>query len=193
MLVQGRTTARSSRGTGSVMPGIMSYDGPLSAAALRNGLLTMNSKWMFVLTGLANAGVSAQTCTNPLPLLPITAVTGDTCTAENSLPGYGGVPSPQREVVYALTAQGVNMTAAVAHTGTPFGATMFLLPTPCSSSTDPIAIGDFNTPMAVSGLNVGATYYLVVTADPGGAASACGAYAVSLTSIPVELQSFSIE
>jgi hypothetical protein len=155
------------------------------------GVIKMSGKWLFLLAGLATTGLHAQTCATPLPLLGI-ANTGDTCVAPNSLPGYGGVPSPQREVVYSFVGSANNLTANIQQTGTPFGATILLLPAPCSSSTDPIAIGDFMTPMVIGGLTSGATYYLVVTADPGGPANACGDYALQVT-IPVGLQSFSVD
>lgn len=154
----------------------------------------MLRRWLLVAAGLTSAGgLQAQTCASPLPLLSAGgSVTGNTCDASNSLPGYGIIPSPQREVVYSFAGTANNFMASITHTGTAFGATMLLLPTPCSSSTDPIAIGDFMTPMNIGGLDVGSTYYLIVTADPGGPADACGPYAVQVT-IPVGLQSFSID
>jgi hypothetical protein len=140
------------------------------------------------------ANAFAQTCASPLPILSDSVAAGDTCTAGNDLPGYGSIGSPQNEIIYSFVAQGANANVALAHTGAPFGATMFVMPSPCSLSTDPIAFGDFTTPMAVNGLTDGQTYYLIVTADPGGPANACGAFTATVTgTLPVELQSFSVD
>jgi hypothetical protein len=146
------------------------------------------------LLALSAGSAFAQTCATPLPIASNSARSGDTCTATNSLPGYGGVPSPQTEIVYSFVAQAANATISLAQTGTAFGATMFLMPSPCSSSTDPIAFGDFTTPMAVNGLTNGQTYYVIITADPGGPASGCGPFTATVAGIlPVELQNFSVD
>lgn len=153
-------------------------------------------KLAFGLTMLA-FGVSnafAQTCASPLQIFSDSSVTGDTCTASNSLPGYGGISSPQNEIVYSFVAQGASASIGLAETGAAFGGTVVLMPSPCSSSTDIIAAGDFSTPMAVSGLTDGSTYFVIVTADPGGPAGACGAFTATVTgTLPVELQSFSVD
>lgn len=150
------------------------------------------------LLALSAGSVFAQTCATPLPITsggtPNGTVSGNTCTATNSLPGYGGVPSPQNEIVYSFVAQSANASIALAQTGTAFGATMFLMPSPCSSSTDPTAFGDFTTPMAVNGLTNGQTYYVIITADPGGPASGCGPFTATVTGpLPVALQEFSVD
>lgn len=140
------------------------------------------------------ANAMAQTCASPLPIQSDSAVSGDTCTASNTLPTYGGTPSPQSEIIYSFVAQGANASISLAHTGAPFGATMFVMPSPCSLATDPIALGDFTTPMAVNGLTDGATYYVIITADPGGPNAACGPFTATVTgTLPVELQSFSVD
>lgn len=140
------------------------------------------------------ANAMAQTCASPLPIQSNSAVSGDTCTAENSLPGYGGTPSPQREIVYSFVAQSANATIAIAETGAAFGAGIFLMPSPCSVATDPTALGFPGSPMPVNGLTNGQTYYVIVTADPGGPADACGPFTATVTGIlPVELQSFSVD
>lgn len=140
------------------------------------------------------ANAFAQTCAAPLPINSNSAVSGDTCAATNDLPGYGVVGSPQTEIIYSFVADSANATISVAHTGTAFGATIFLMPSPCSLATDPIAFGDFTTPMEVNGLTDGQTYYVIVTADPGGPADACGAFTLDVNgTLPVELQSFDVE
>ncbi|MBX3726318.1 MAG: hypothetical protein KF823_10400 [Xanthomonadales bacterium] len=137
------------------------------------------------------ANAMANTCAAPLPIAGGT-INGDTCTAPNSLPSYGGTVSPQREVVYSFVAQDANGSVAISGP-IPDGA-VFLMPSPCSSSTDPIAFGFAGTPMAVTGLTNGQTYYVIVTTDPGGPNDACGAYTLNVTpQLPVELQSFTID
>lgn len=136
----------------------------------------------------------AQTCADAPEIFSNSSFSGDTCAASNSLPGYGVIPSPQSELVYHFVADSANATISLAETGAAFGATMFLMPSPCGSSTDPIAFGDFNAPMTVSGLTDGATYYVIVTADPGGPAASCGAFTGTINGqLPVELQSFSVD
>jgi hypothetical protein len=145
--------------------------------------------------------VAAQDCATPLPITsdtgPHAVVNGDLCTATNSLPTYGGTASPQNEIVYSFTAQGANATIALTQgaEGTWSGqsAGIFLMPSPCSSSTDPIALGFPGTDMAVNGLTDGSQYFVIVTADPGSAAATCGTFTATVTgTLPVTLQSFTV-
>lgn len=146
---------------------------------------------------------AAQTCASPLPISdptgPNSQVNGNLCTATNSLPGYGGTPSPQTEIVYSFTynnnASG-QIAVAQGSEGTWAGqsAGVFLMPSPCSSSTDPIGLGFPGTPMQVSGLTNGQVYYVIFTADPGSAAGTCGTFTGTVTgTLPVQLQGFSVE
>jgi hypothetical protein len=142
----------------------------------------------------AASAAFAQTCAAPIAILSNSDAAGDTCTAENTLPGYGGISSPQAEIVYSFVAEGANATVTMTHTGAAFGGTVVVMPSPCSSSTDIITAGDTANPMAVNGLTDGETYYVIATADPGGPADACGAYNLNVDGIlPVELQNFSVE
>lgn len=143
-----------------------------------------------------SAQAFAQTCASPLPITsggtPNGTRSGNLCTATNTLPGYGGVPSPQAEVVYSFVAQSANATITVAMNS--FGGTVVLMPSPCSSSTDITAAGNAGNPMVVSGLTNGATYYVIMTADPGGPPAACGPYTLTVAgTLPVSLQGFSVE
>jgi len=144
--------------------------------------------------------VLAQTCASPLPITSQGGahgvVSGDTCTATNSLPAYGSTGSPQNEIIYSFVAQGANATISIAQTGGFSGssASVFLMPSPCSSSTDAISLGAPGSPMPVSGLTNGATYYVIVTADPGGPNNGCGQFTASVTgTLPVELKKFSVD
>lgn len=144
------------------------------------------------------ANAMAQTCASPLPITSEggehAVVSGDLCTASNSLPTYGGTGSPQKEIVYSFVAEGANATIEIAETGAPFGVGMFLMPSPCAASTDVMQLGFPGHPMVVNGLTDGQTYYVIVTADPGGPADACGTFTATVTgTLPVELQSFSVD
>ena len=143
-----------------------------------------------------SAQAFAQTCASPLPITsggtPNGTRSGDLCTATNTLPGYGGIPSAQNEVIYSFVAQSANATISLA--ANTYGATVVLMPSPCSSSTDIIAAGNAATPMAVNTLTNGATYYVIVTADPSGPPNACGPYTATVAgTLPVSLQGFSVE
>lgn len=137
----------------------------------------------------------AQNCVSPLPIHNYLGYTGDTCTAGNPLPTYGGTGSPQNEVIYSFFAEYADAIFYIAATGGYAGSTaaVFLLPA-CTPSTDPIAFGAPGVPMPVSGLTDGQTYYVIVTADPGGPNAGCGQYALGISGpLPVSLQAFSIE
>jgi hypothetical protein len=145
--------------------------------------------------------VAAQDCATPLPITSQGGahgvVNGNLCTATNSLPTYGGTSSPQNEIVYSFVAQGAAATIGLAQgaEGTWSGqsAGIFLMPSPCSSSTDPTALGFPGTPMTVGGLTDGSTYYVIVTADPGAPAATCGTFTATVTgTLPVTLQSFTV-
>jgi hypothetical protein len=145
------------------------------------------------LLALSAGSVFAQTCATPLPIAAGN-VAGDTCTAPNSLPSYGGTVSPQNEIVYSFVAQGANGTIDI--TGAIPGGAVFLMPSPCSSSTDPIDFGFTGVPLTLAdaGLTNGQTYYVIVTTDPGGPNTACGAFNLAVTpTLPVELQNFSVD
>jgi len=139
--------------------------------------------------------VSAQDCATPLPIhFNQTGMTGDTCAAGNPLPTYGGTGSPQNEVVYSFVAFDANATVAIAATGGYAGTTaaLFLLPA-CTPATDPIQFGAPGADMPINGLTNGSTYFVIVTADPGGPNAGCGQYTLSAIGTPVSLQGFSID
>jgi len=149
------------------------------------------------LLALMSAGsLFAQDCANPIPIhTDEQDVLGDTCTAGNPLPTYGGTGSPQNEVVYSFTAQGANANISITGTGGYTGTTpaVFLFPA-CSAATDPIAFGVPGLPMAVTGLTDGQQYFITVTADPGGPNDGCGAYDVDVDgTLPVVVQNFVVE
>jgi hypothetical protein len=127
----------------------------------------------------------AQTCATPIAMANKSTLAGNTCSAPkgtgaNSLAAYGGTPSPQNEVVYSFVAQDASTNIAIADDGK-FGAAVFLMPGPCGTSTDPVALGYAGTPMVATGLTKGQTYYVIVAADPSGKAAACGAYSLTIS------------
>ncbi|WP_313913030.1 hypothetical protein [Tahibacter sp.] len=152
-----------------------------------------------VAIALFGGQAAAQTCANPLPIVSNVPVSGDTCTAANSLPSYGGTTSAQNEIVYSFVAGPTPPTYGdllIAQTGGFAGSAggVFLLPA-CTASTDPIAFGVVGAPLSVStsGITPGQTYYVVVTADPGGPAAGCGQFTITPGYLPVSLQKFSVE
>ncbi|WP_313913033.1 hypothetical protein [Tahibacter sp.] len=143
--------------------------------------------------------VAAQTCASPLPLISSAAISGDTCTATNSLPSYGGTTSAQNEIVYSFVAgptppgfgpMVIGQTGGFVATA----AVVFLLPA-CTASTDPIAFGFPGSPMNLdaTGMTPGQRYYVVVTADPGGPNTGCGQFSLVYGYLPVSLQKFSVD
>ncbi|HJU38108.1 MAG TPA: hypothetical protein VJ724_00950 [Tahibacter sp.] len=143
---------------------------------------------------------SAQTCASPIPLPSSLTVTGDTCTATNSLSSYGSITSEQNEIVYSFIA-GPDIlpysTILLAVMGGFAGSSLnaFLLPT-CNASTDPTDVGTPGVPMTLqdAGLVQGQTYFIVVTADPTSLAASCGQFSMSAPGyLPVGLQEFSID
>lgn len=161
-------------------------------------MITSSRRVLFLL-GILAAQAQAQDCANPLPIdFEVSGnSSGDLCTATNSLPGYGVTPSPQNEIVYSFVDNGFPTNFAIQQgpEGTWGGQSvaMFLMPSPCSSSTDPIGLGFPGTPMQVGGLTVGQTYYVIITADPGSPPGTCGTYQLEPFRIPVELQTFTID
>ena len=156
-----------------------------------------------VLTLGLSVQVAAQTCASPLPISdptgPNSVIAGDLCTASNSLPAYGGTVSPQNDIVYSFTYNNnssgtVTVTQGAEGTWAGGTAAVFLMPSPCSTSTDPTAFGFPGTPMAVSGLTNGSVYYMIFTSDPGGSATACGTFGLTVSgTLPVSLKGFSVE
>jgi hypothetical protein len=152
------------------------------------------------LLALSAGSAFAQTCASPIVVPSNGTFPGDLCTATNTLPQYGGTTSPQAEIIYSFVAQNATGNVTLTQTGAPFGATMFLLPSPCAVGTDPISFGDSANPMPMSNLAGGGTplvngqtYFIVMTADPGGPADACGAFSFTTPTLPVELQNFSVD
>jgi hypothetical protein len=159
--------------------------------------------------GIAGSA-AAQTCASPLtfnfanPQAPTGS--GDTCTATNSITDIcnEASPSPGNDVVYAFN---VNSAGAAGYTalnlalttssGT-FNPVLALIGPNVACSGDATCLRTASTGGAGAGetLNVGTlgngSYFLIVSADPGGAT--CGQFTVTASgSLPVALQNFSID
>lgn len=147
--------------------------------------------------GLASQAF-AQDCATPIQIHSDQhGITGDTCTAGNPLPSYGGTGSPQNEIIYTFTAQGANADISLTANGGYAGSTagVFLFPA-CSPSTDPVAFGvpGAGNAMHVGGLVDGQQYFVAVTADPGGPNDGCGQFTMDIDgTLPVGLKSFSVD
>lgn len=156
----------------------------------------MRINYIAAIAALAFSGSAlAFTCAAPVPIFSDSVNPGNTCEGTNSLPTYGGISSPQPEIVYSFTADSAAANLVIDLQGLPGGA-VFLMPSPCASSTDPTHFGFDGTPLVINPgeLVDGSDYFLIVTADPGGPADACGEYSLNVNGqLPVELQSFSID
>lgn len=138
----------------------------------------------------------AQTCGAPLPMMTDTDVAGDTCSAENTITGFGPLPSPHNDIVYSFVAQGANATLTVdAAGGYDYGLILVdacnpISPAPLNATTGPGNGGNFQ----LTGLTDGSTYYVVMTGNPNNANAQCGTYTIDVNgTVPVELQTFSVE
>jgi hypothetical protein len=157
---------------------------------------------------------AAQTCASPLPFgnstqIPGSNVSGDTCTATNSITDIcnEASPSPGNDIVYRTTVNsagpdGYTATAVALTTSSPtFNPVIALIGPNVACSGDATCLRTASTggagageSMNVAGLSNG-TYFFIISADPGG--STCGAFQFTasggLGTFPVALQNFSID
>ena len=151
---------------------------------VRRGLLA----GAFLLLGLVSAA-GAQTCQTPLPINSNVANFGNTCTAPNSLPSYGPLPSPHRDVIYTFSNTWYSRTTSLTFwSDSPgFSPTVLILGSPCSMNSPILAIGETQPPAAgfidLSDLPYG-TYYVAMTTDlteydP----NVCGEFGMSATRV----------
>ena len=148
-------------------------------------------------SAFTSSAVFAQSCAAPLPIYSDgTTDPVDTCTANNEIPGFGGLGGGQHnDVVYSFVAQDANATISAT---SDFESAVYLLDTcdaangnvlPMQAITNPPG-GSFN----VGTLTNGQTYYIVVTGSPVQNNPVCGTISVTVqNTLPVELQSFSVD
>ncbi len=142
----------------------------------------------------------AQTCAAPIPLQPLIASTGNTCTAQNELGTLCIFAlSPSNDIIYSVNFATfitpgdpitlVNKTPA-------WNAALVLIDGACNGDSTCARVADAGGPGAdetldPSGLTTG-TYFLVVTSTVSD--TTCGSYSlIAGDFIAVELQSFDID
>ncbi len=138
-----------------------------------------------MMAALSAGNAIAQTCDSPLPLTSNTALSGTTCGGQTGI-DLGGVPLVHPAVVHSFVAQGASGTIDTSGDAT----ISALLTTDCSE-----APSDAGNSISLDGLVDGTTYLLIVTSENLSAPDPqiCGAYTVSPDTLPVELQSFTVD
>lgn len=158
----------------------------------------MNKKSLVsaVVVGLAfmSSSVFAQdgTCADPLPLVSHTEHSGTTCGGEIGI-NLGGTIFGHPSTVYSFVAEGATGNIVLSGTDREMALT-----TSCTSAPVPGAIGASGLPLSLDAANLqdGQTYLLVVSTDPSidpTVPPICGDFMVRPDTLPVELQSFSVD
>ncbi len=147
------------------------------------------------------AAAFAQTCASPISMhapdaaspeggqVPGRVYVGDTTTGSEIGINLAGVILSHPSVVYRFTAN--NASGSFVVTGTD---RVVVIAENCTSN--PLAIGDSNNPMAMPALNNGQNYLFIVSTSPGLPPTnppTGGPYTFTIPFVPVSLQSFSIE
>lgn len=136
--------------------------------AVRDALVTL-----IALAALASRPTSAQTCAEPLPLPPDTAVTAFTCGAENFTPP-------------ALSGPGAVLRLVLDHPGSvdftlagiepQFDPALCVMDAANECGAGPcLATGNALAPTVLDDLPAG-TYWVIVTASPSSAPGSCGMF-----------------
>ncbi len=127
---------------------------------------------------------SAGSCAAPIRFLSGEGMSGNTCTATNTLPAIGQViASPQNDLVYRFNR--ASMTTDRFYINSSGPNMLAVVQQACSTSSAALASVDIpsggSTSLDVSNLPAG-DLYLVITADPAGPATGCGSF--GLTDLP---------
>lgn len=150
----------------------------------------------------ASAGqAAAQSCAAPGNLNTTNPASGNTCSGTNEIGTYCGVASsPQPEQIWSVTL-GTGFTATsidLTNTqGAGYTPALVLFQGTCANGDNcqgvpAVGTAGGNTSFSLTGVPVG-SYFLAVTADPNAAATNCGTYNLAYTgTLPVKLQSFSV-
>lgn len=156
--------------------------------------------------GFAASSFAADTC-SPIPLSSNTTnLAGNTCGGDVISGFCGGATPTGPSRIYTWTYGGANTPSGnitVVPTspfnvaiGAMYGGTDCLSSETqsCGPNSDVNGDGaaDGTETVALSGFNTTTTYYLIVTSFSGTGADQCGAYTISSGTLPVKLQSFSI-
>ena len=149
----------------------------------------------------------AQTCASPTPLTSAQNLSGNTCGGDSTITNFcGGVQPTGPSNVYSYVA-GASVSGNISVTPTnPFNVALGVvsggancnaaLSSNCNGVSDSAGDGAANgtETFALSNTSTsGTTYYLIVTSLSGTAANQCGAYNLSMGTLPVTLQKFSVK
>ena len=159
-----------------------------------------------LLLGFGASSAFAQTCSAPTHLDSNTTVNGNTCGGDQSFTDIcGGATLTGASNVYSWTvgaAATVNGSVTVTPTGA--GATFdpgiaIVSGTTCSGAlgnctgtADANGSGGAETIALTGNASAAGTYYLIVSSFSTTGANQCGAYSLAAGTLPVKLQSFSI-
>jgi hypothetical protein len=153
---------------------------------------------LIALSLLATSSAYAQTCADALPLTSNGTFTSDTTGTTNWLFTFGPVISPSNDQLYTFTA-GPGPYGSITPTSASYQFAMYLIPSCADTGTEPTPIG--NTATVGTGINLasipsvteGNTYFLAVTGTNAGGAGANGTVTFTTGTLPVTLESFSID
>lgn len=136
---------------------------------------------------LASGSSFAQTCASPLPLISNNTHTGTTCGGQVGI-DLGGIPLVHPSIVFSFVAEGAS--GSIETSG---DATISAVIAP-DCSTAPFLIGN-SIPLGGGELVDGETYLFIVTSEELSAPDPqiCGEFNVVTGTLPVELQSFSVD
>jgi hypothetical protein len=133
------------------------------------------------LAGLASIPAGAETCAEPLPLPPESAVTAFTCGAENFTPPALSGPG----AVLRLTLdQPASVDFTLAGIEPQFAPALCVMDAANECGAGPcLATGNALTPTVLDDLPAGA-YWVIVTASPDSAAGSCGMFSLMNQIVP---------
>jgi hypothetical protein len=147
----------------------------------------------------SSAAFAQQTCATAALLLAPATYTGDTSTSGHDVDAIGGLPlGGAPSAIYKFTA-GENVNGSLFLTATfPWG--LFVTPNCQATTAPPIVATASDAPTNILNLTsgtftAGAVYYVIISGNPGQAASQnAGPYTLATTDfVPVTLQNFSID
>lgn len=145
---------------------------------------------------LALAGPGGVDCASAEVLQSNGSYTGDTSGAGygNPIGGMGPLPSPANDAIYTFTAG--TASGPITMTAAGFNYGIFLTTNcagttapPIQAATGPAVGGNF----PVDGVTSGTQYWVIVSGNPADASAPSGSFTFTTPTLPVELQSFSID
>lgn len=149
----------------------------------------------------AFAGPGGTTCVTAERIFTLSTYVGDTSAPGygNPVGGMGPLPSPANDAIYFLPALGTE-NAPITMVAASYNFGIFLVPDCQGGTSPPIEAATGPTvpqSFPVSGLTAGATYYIIVSANPSDPSAPEGAYTFVVGDLygdlPVGLQGFTID